>query len=94
MLKIIVKHGVGKLKCRINRFETVQVRHNCHLMQKRTQNQPKIVFSGGLGGSYATMPKNRQKVKILPFSNSHGMETVPDAENNRQARRWKAEVPY
>ena len=22
------------------------------------------------------------------------METVPDVENNRQARRWKAEVPY
>jgi len=22
------------------------------------------------------------------------MENVPDAANNRQARRWKAEVPY
>ena len=45
-----------------------------------------------LGGGGKTAQNDSKSTNFSHFQIV--METVPDAENDRQARRWKAEVPY
>ena len=59
---------------------------------KLKENEKNGLKKGRLGKGGKTAQNGSKFTDFSHFQTV--METVPDAENNRQTRRWKAEVPY
>ena len=67
MLKIIGKHGVGKLKSYIFQIGVMQMAYRCHLLFTSFSTRPKISFLEDIGGQRKFDEKIARKSKFHHF---------------------------